>query len=132
MIQEAVSKHIRQITGLLQQQAEELEMDFDYDECLESTRRLCILSNSYVVVSVKKEEVQAVAFAVVMNNGFSTTNTVIISNIYTRNNEAQPLVNNILEWASNNNLTEVQISLFEGNEYNISNLTPVIKTYRIT
>lgn len=132
MIRQATADDIRHIVECLRSQAQARGWEFDTDQATESVRRQAILGNSTVLVMEAAGEITGVLFAVLTNSGFNPVIQAQITNIWTLDHDqdrAETLVNYFL--SNTQEVDEVMISQWIGEEFDLPGLVPVITTYRI-
>lgn len=132
MIRQATADDIKAITRRLAEQAQELDQEFDFEQALDSTRRQAILANSTVLVAEDGGEIRGVLFAVLTSTGVNTQITAQITNIWSLDHDqdrAQAMVDYFL--ANVTGVDDFMISQYQGHEYDLRGLEPVITTYRI-
>ena len=132
MIRQAAADDIRHIVECLKQQADSQGWEFDAEQATESVRRQAILANSTVLVLEAAGEITGVLFAVLTNSGFNPLIQAQITNIWTRDHDldrAQLMLDYFL--ANTPEVDEVMLSQWQGQEFDLPGLVPVITTYRI-
>lgn len=132
MIRQATADDIKKIVRALREQAQSRDWEFDDDTALESVRRQAVLANSTVLVTEDSGDITGVLFAVLTNTGFNTLIQAQITNIWSRDDDAdraQYLVDHFC--ANVDGVDEIFITQWIADEYDLRDIEPVLTTYRI-
>lgn len=134
MISTATASDIRGIVNLLEQQAQHHDWPFDADQATETVRRQCVLAGSEIYIIGQGLAITGVIFAQITNNGMGGENVIQITNLWTQDqnpDQAQRLVDRVTAEAARLEINEVLISQWQGSEFDLRGLEPVIITARI-
>lgn len=134
MIREATADDIKRVVRLLEQQAQVLGWQFDYDVALDSTRRQAVLATSTVLVADRGDTITGVLFALLSNTGFNEQIQMHITNVWTEDHNqevAELLISAACAAGDRNSVDEILIAQIAGQEFDLPGLEPTITISRI-